>query len=231
VRHVLVCAATRAEHGACKRGIAHALEKRTAEHEMLLTGVGPLRAARALAERLSRGPLPDLVVSSGFAGALTGALPLASWITAVRLGEWEGGARIAVDGVSLIDAFPDLVACEVLSASTLVSGSIPCSGAEPVAVDMESVSLAREAARRGVSFAVVRLVSDTPAQPLPAFLSPFTAALAATTTGKRARVALAAQGVRAALGDPLSALRLVADGPLWLRRLEEGWRAFASFRT
>ncbi len=194
---------------------------------MLLTGVGPQRAARALAARLAHGSLPDLVVSSGFAGALTTTLALSSWITAVRLCEWEGDSRVAVEDVELLPAFPHLVACEVLSSSTLASTVLE--GADPIAVDMESVALAREAGRRGVPFTVVRLVTDTPAQPLPAFLAPFTAALAATTS--RARVAHAARGIRSALADPRAAAQLLADGPRWLRALEEGWRTFASLRT
>jgi hypothetical protein len=192
-----------------------------------LTGVGPLRAARALGERLTSGPLPDLVVSSGFAGALTPGLALSSWITAARLGEWIDGVRVAAEGIGLLAPFPHLLACEVVSSSMLVTASV--ASAEPIAADMESVALAREAARRGVAFAVARLVSDTPDRPLPALLSPFTAALAATST--RERVVHAARGARAALADPRAAVRLLSDGPTWLRGLEEGWSAFACFRT
>jgi nucleoside phosphorylase len=202
---------------------------------MLLTGVGPRRAERALAARLARGLLPDLVVSSGFAGALSPTLALSSWITAARLGEWDGVARVAVEGVALVEAFAGLVGCEVLSSGALLSASSVGASAGatdatmPIAVDMESVALARGAATKGVPFAVVRLVSDTPAHPLPPFLSPFTSALAATSHA--ARVTFAARGLRAALADPRAVARLLADGPTWLRRLEDGWRSFAQLRT
>jgi hypothetical protein len=224
VQRVLVCAATKAEHDACKRGIARA----DARHEMLVTGVGPVRAARALAERLSRASLPDRVVSSGFAGALSASLALSTWITAATLAEYgheddDEHSRVPVE------AFAGLVACEVRSSDTLVSGEVPGRSGLPIAVDMESVALARECARRGVAFTVVRLVSDTPAHPLPAFLSPFTSALAATEAA--ARIGHAARGVRAALADPRGVGRLLADGPMWLRRLEDGWHRFARVRT
>ena len=71
---------------------------------------------------------------------------------------------------------------------------------EPVVVDMESAALARVAARWGVAFAVVRLISDTPAHPLPAFSAPFASAMAATTTGSR--LSLAGRGLFGAIADP-----------------------------
>ncbi|MDB4935240.1 MAG: rane protein-like protein [Labilithrix sp.] len=228
VRRVLVCAATRAERDACERGIAGAAAPAGFEHEVLLTGVGPVRAARALDERLGRGAHPDLVVSSGFAGTLSTTLALSSWITAARLAADPG------ERVTKVEAYPGLIACEVRSSMTLVkAAAAPRSAGRddglPIAVDMESVALAHEAARRGVSFSVARLVSDTPSDPLPDLLSPITSALAATRT--LTRLGFAARGVRAALADPRGLVRLLADGPTWLRRLEEGWRSFASVRT
>ncbi len=73
----LVCAATRAEHDACRRGILASRTGVPSAYEMLLTGVGPVRAARSLARRLARGGVPDLVVSSGFAGACADPFPAA----------------------------------------------------------------------------------------------------------------------------------------------------------
>lgn len=216
---VLVCAATRAEHGACARGIG-------ARHEVLLTGVGPARAARTLAERLARGALPDLVVSSGFAGALTPTLALGSWITGARVSEWDGALRLSVD-VELVCA-PGLVRCEVVSSSALVAPSdVPGAATTPLVADMESAALAREARRRGVAFAIVRLISDTPAHPLPAFVSPFAAALAATTTASR--LAAAGRGLAAAAARPRDVVRLVTESGAWLRGLEDGWRALGAW--
>jgi nucleoside phosphorylase len=193
---------------------------------MLLTGVGPLRAARSLAQRLARGVLPDLVVSSGFAGALSPELALSSWVAGARVSEWNGHARVPVEAVALVCA-PGLVRCDVLSSSTLISANDALDDAVPdpgsgVVVDMESAALAREAGRRGVPFAIVRLISDTPAHPLPSFVSPFAAALSAPTTASR--VASAGRGLCAAVADPFAVVRLVRDSARWLRDLEDGWK-------
>jgi hypothetical protein len=226
VSRVLVCAATRAERDACRRGIDAA----GAGHETLLTGVGPDRAARALAERLARGELPELVVSSGFAGAVGPAPELASWISAISVSEWNGVARSPVGGLALV--LPsELRRCAVVSSRVLVTrgarsalaagGPETTGDAPPVVVDMESAALARTAAGHGVAFAVVRLISDTPAHPLPAFLAPFTAALSATSVASR--LALAGRGLSGALADPRGVVRLAREGAAWLRELETGW--------
>ena len=82
---ILVCAATGTEADACRRGIADAMAPGI---EVLTTGVGPARATAALAERLlacgggSPAPRPALIVSSGFAGALTAGLAPLAWVTA-----------------------------------------------------------------------------------------------------------------------------------------------------
>ena len=233
----LVCAATRAEHDACKRGIlasrGHADAPGPSAYEMLLTGVGPVRAARSLAQRLARGDLPDLIVSSGFAGALSRELPLSSWVTGARIREWNGttSAPLEVEGVAMVWA-AGLVRCDVLSSSTVMSsamtdgageplGSASAADLAPLVADMESAALAREASRSGVRFAVARLISDTPAHPLPAFVSPFAAALAAPSTASR--LVAAGRGLRAAAGDPRAVIRFVEESSAWLRALEEGW--------
>lgn len=195
---------------------------------MLFTGVGPRRAARSLAARLARGVLPDVVISSGFAGAVSPAIELSSWITAARICEWSGDAWIPVEGITLAAGPPGLVGCDVLSSDRLVTARAPLPNADsphPLVVDMESVSLAREAARRGVAFSVVRLISDTPTNPLPAFLSPFAAAMAATDT--TSRIALAGRGLRGAITNPRAVAHLLMEAPAWLRALESGWRQFS----
>jgi nucleoside phosphorylase len=220
---ILVCAATRAEHDACGRGIRSSAHD---GYEMLLTGVGPVHAARTLAERLAHGPRPDLVVSAGFAGALGTTLALGSWVTAIRVHEWSGTTRVPVE-VELVEGPADLHRCDVLSSSGLVSSDVTVDEAyAPLVVDMESASLARESSRRGLPFSVLRLISDTPSHPLPSFLSPFASAMAATTTSSR--IAHAARGLRSAFSRPRDVLHLLQDAPTWLRELEVGWRLLAS---
>jgi nucleoside phosphorylase len=224
----LVCAATRSELDACRRGIRAATGDAfdtSARFEMLLTGVGPARAARALGQRLANGPAPDLVVSSGFAGALSPTLALSSWVTGARVSEWSASESAAVEvaGLVLVCAL-GLERCDVISSSTLVvpgTRSLPAARPAPLVVDMESAALAREARRRGVPFAVARLVSDTPAHPMPAFMAPFAAALAGETAASR--LIAAGRGVCAAAAAPRAVARFVRESSTWLRDLEDGW--------
>lgn len=208
---ILVCAATRTERDAVKEGI-HA--SGATAFEVLLSGVGPTHAARALEERLARGTV-DLVVSTGFAGTTDRAMARMSWVTARSLRD--------VDGVTLREAPAPASACEIVTASELVE--VAQKSERGVAIDMESAALARVASAHGASFMVLRLVSDTPDQPLPSFLSPFANAMASDDT--RSRLRLAAKGLGAALRDPRGVATLVRDGRDWSKALREGWAIFA----
>lgn len=199
---------------------------------MLLTGVGPDRARRALEARLgavvgtgSASPSPSLVVSTGFAGALDRSFARLSWVTAAK-----------VRGVAAVDLREgpwDVARCEIVTSKELISSSTSsassasfATGAERgVVVDMESAALAEVASARGLPLMVLRLVSDTPDAPLPAFLSPFTSALAAEAPVSRLRHA--ARGLRAAVGDPRGVATLMKEGRGWTRALREGWSRFA----
>jgi len=225
---VVVCAATRTEHDACEEGIAAAgIDPRVATFEMLLTGVGPDRARRALEARLpsiarssspSSPSSPSLVVSTGFAGALDRSFARLSWVTAAKVRD--------VADVDLREGPSEAARCEVVSSKELVATSGASASLEAgVVVDMESAALAEVARARSIPFMVLRLVSDTPDAPLPAFLSPFTNALAAETTSSRLR--FAARGLRSALGDPRGVASLLREGREWTTSLRDGWSRFA----
>lgn len=210
---VVVCAATGAEHEAVAAGIADA--GAAGSLEVLLTGVGPAHAKRALSEHLDRGgPRVDLVVSTGFAGARDRSLARMSWVTATKVR--------GVDGVTLREAPSPAARCEIVSSAELVDVRSESAG---VAVDMESAALAEVAARHSVPFMVLRLVSDTPDAPLPNFLTPFAASMAADDA--RSKLKLAARGLRAALVDPKGVVTVVKEGREWTRALREGWSRFA----
>lgn len=226
---LLVCTATKTEHDACAEGI------RTAGAtglELLLVGVGPVHAARRLAERLSSGPPVERVISTGFAGALSGGVPLGAWISAHALFEWRDGTLRAIANVSPLvnGARPfTCLACDVVSTPELVERDSPLRRLEssrPLIADMESAALARQASARSVAFSVLRLVSDTPAQPLPEFLGPFTAAMAGSD--KRARFLATARGVGSALADPLGVARLVGTGQRLVKQLRTDFARFAA---
>jgi uncharacterized membrane protein len=216
---VLVCAATATEAAACEAGIADAAVDGL---EVLRTGVGPERAAGALRARLRAGPAPALVVSSGFAGAE--GVAVGALVTADAIARLEAGRTVAValpSGTLRLapGATPVLVA-------TAGEVSAPPAGRGPCAIDMESAALAVVAAEAGLAFAVLRLVTDTPAAPLPAIARSAAAALSARAVGARAR--LLARAARDVLAGPREAVALVAASRGWTRLLRAGWRARAA---
>jgi nucleoside phosphorylase len=223
---VLVCAATRSELGACARGI-RASGAPAAAFETLRIGVGPIHAAKSLGQRLANGERPNLVVSSGFVGALSAGVDVGTWVTATRVAEWRNGTIVDVAEVALCRGPEPALRCSVVSSGQLLQGGNSPRRADDslLAADMESAALAREAAGRNIAFMVLRLVSDTPEHPLPGFLLPLTTAMAATSA--RSKFAHAALGVRGALVDPRGVARIVREGGAWIRELARGWECFA----
>jgi putative membrane protein len=218
----LVCAATRTEAGACRRGL-RALGARV---EVLRTGVGPERAARALRARLAAGPPPALVVSSGFAGALTPDLPARTIVTARALWRLADGRPVAVSmAPGALRAAPGAIPVEIVTTGHVVTAGAPRVPA-PAAVDMESAALAEVAAEAGAPFAVLRLVTDTPAARLPP-LAARIAAAASAHGAARGPHALAAAWL--ALRAPAGALRFARTALGWTRALADAWSARADW--
>jgi adenosylhomocysteine nucleosidase len=226
---ILVCAATGTEAAACRQGIADSGALGLA---VLTTGVGPERAAAALARRLAdrtAGARPNLVVSSGFAGALTPGLEALDWITASAVHRLEDGRAVPVPlPPGLLRVARGAVSCRLVSAERVVAaadgGDVPALGA-PAAVDMESAALAEVSAAAGIPFLVLRLVTDTPGRPLGAVARSLAAAMGARGAAERA-----VRGARAALDaarEPLATARFVRSGLLWRSRLRAGWREYA----
>lgn len=221
---ILVCAATGTEAGACRRGIADA---RAPGFEVLTMGVGPARAAAALRARLgdpSR-ERPTLVVSSGFAGALSPEIEQLSWVTASSVHRLiDGRALPVLLPRELLRTVEGAVACHVISADHVVAGS-DGGARHPAAVDMESAALADVAGAAGIAFAVLRLVTDTPARPLAVVGRKIAATLAAPDAVRQATrgARVAAEAVR----SPRSALAFVRESLGWRERLREGWREHA----
>jgi adenosylhomocysteine nucleosidase len=220
----LVCAATRTELVACGRGL-RASGAPASAFSTLLTGVGPSHATRALERRLERGPRPDLVVSSGFAGAIAETLSVGDWVTATRLSRLRASEPCDVDVV--LRRGPGLAApCAIVSCEALVvdARQLPAAARAFDAVDMESAALAEVAARHGIDFMVLRMLSDTPKRPLPGFLGAFGRAMAATSA--REAIANGARGLGGTVRDPRGVARLLREGRNLARALSDGWARF-----
>jgi hypothetical protein len=224
---ILVCAATGTEAAACRRGIADAAARGI---EVLTTGVGPERATRALARWLeAKGPSdrrPTLVVSAGFAGALTPDVAPMAWVTAASVHRLVAGRAVA-SGLprGLLRVAAGAQPCHFVSADHVVTGGVP-GLAEPAAADMESAALADVAGAAGIPFSVLRLVTDTPARPLAPLAHSLAGALAAR--GILGRAAHGARATLAAVRSPAGALAFLRDGMTWSDRLRAGWREHAS---
>ncbi|HZZ85747.1 MAG TPA: hypothetical protein VFE30_14495 [Anaeromyxobacteraceae bacterium] len=220
---ILVCAATGTEAGECRRGLAGA-----AGFEVLAVGVGPERAAAALSRRLSGpGARPALVVSAGFAGALTPGLPPLFWATASALYRLDGGRAVPValpPGALRVAA--GATACAFLTAGEVLSAGAPAALTGPLAVDMESAGLAEVAAAAGIPAAVLRLVTDAPERPLPPLAHALAGALGAR--GLAARATHAARAAAEAARHPAQAAAFLRDTASWRERLREGWRERAA---
>jgi adenosylhomocysteine nucleosidase len=218
---ILVCAATRTEAACCRAGIADA---RAAGFEVLATGVGPERAASSLRRRLGRGAA--LVVSSGFGGALTDAIPPLSWITASALDRVVDGRLVpGALGRGALRAAAGIPTCRVVTADRVAAGDLGLF-AEPAAVDMESAALAEVSAAAGIPFVVLRLITDSPSRPYPEFVKGLAAVLGAGALPERA-----VQGARALLGaarSPVDTLAFLRNTTAWRHHLRSGWREHAA---
>ena len=155
---ILICAATAFEFKACCAvgpGVS-----------VICTGMGPERARASLESylRYCGNDVPDLIISSGFAGSLSDTLQPGDWVCT----QSDFPFLIApVKGceVEFISS-PDLVDNRYGSAFIATAGSHK----KPLAVDMESDSLGEVCKKRGIPFLGLRVISDSPQKPFPDFL-------------------------------------------------------------
>ncbi|MEV4944857.1 nucleosidase [Streptomyces sp. NPDC053755] len=131
---------------------------------ILLTGMGKVNAATALATTLGRGPHPSGVVNLGTAGALrpgwtgthlVGAVlqhDLDGELLATLTGETYGGPLALPDGGGVVLATGDAFISDEAARARLA--------ARAPLVDMEGYALASAAAVAGVPLRIVKHVSD-----------------------------------------------------------------------
>lgn len=217
---ILICAASGTEAKACWQGVRDAGLSR--DFEVLRTGVGLQNASERLARRLEQGAKPKLIVSSGFAGAFSDSIALHAWVTARQVYRMDG---VLGEPRSVV-AFEAAQQAAVVSSAELIVDHHACEAhykslRAPVAVDMESASIAEQAARHDIACMVLRMTTDTPSDPLPSFLFELAAAGSAGTFLNRASLALS--GLRAAVAQPREIARLLKNGPNWARLLRKGW--------
>jgi hypothetical protein len=136
----------------------------------------------------------------------------------VELGRDAAPAAAAVRRLA-----PGARAVELVSATHVLAAEA-CGLPAPAAVDMESAALALACAGSGVPFTVLRVVTDTPAAPLPPLARSIAAALAAHGLARSAPVA---RTVALAVAHPVRTATFVRASLGWCRRLREAWRQAA----
>jgi nucleoside phosphorylase len=210
---VLICAAMGSEFKACTHGIK---DSGLGSHfEVLRTGIGMKSASQALERRLRSGSRPKLIVSSGFAGALTKDIPLHAWISADKI--WSCTKEFSeIPGNYL--ALQKSLATQIVSVETIAQHEFPIK--EKLSVDMETAALAEVANRQGIRFMVLRLISDTADHPLPEFASAFVSAITEKELPKK--LAHGLRGLRLVAGNPRGVASLLLNGPKWAELLRNG---------
>ncbi|MCA9474926.1 MAG: hypothetical protein KC563_03820, partial [Nitrospira sp.] len=146
---------------------------------LMQTGIGPQKA-HSMAQRLLQGGNWDLVISTGFAGALQD-LPIGTLVF---------GEEVLDDPFAIHPGVPILCDTQWLGKLAKISHSripftmgrfvaVPCvltrseekremgSATGALAVDMESGAIGRAARKVGVSFAIIRAISDGIEEDLP----------------------------------------------------------------
>jgi adenosylhomocysteine nucleosidase len=160
------------------------------------TGDGPKRAASGAAVFLERHK-PSAVIGAGLGGALSRGLAVGE-IVASRRVRFQVGDAANPDPALLERAIAagarpaTLITVDRPAVSTAAKATLAGAGAadDAMVVDMESAAWAREAAARGIPYLVVRAVSDTADEALPAFLDAAVGTDGSIRRGEVARRAL-----------------------------------------
>ncbi len=134
------------------------------EIQVLHTGVGE-RVCRERVGKFLEDQQFDLLISSGFAGALNDQLQIGDLLLAKNF------STVDLNEKQSFSTFP-IHTADLLTASALIESSeernnvARASGA--AAVDMETEFIARACAARGVPLLSLRVITDTPREPFPA---------------------------------------------------------------
>ena len=134
------------------------------EIEVLHTGVGEKVCRERLGKFLEDQQF-DFLISTGFAGALNEELQIGDLLVAKNFSAIDLSDRCSLSGVPIHTA--DLLTTSALIDSSEERNNVArASGAD--AVDMETEFIARACAAHGVRLLSLRVITDTPREPLPA---------------------------------------------------------------
>ena len=241
---ILLCTATTVEARACRAGISKA--DATHHFEILRSGMGLRNAHQALQARLKNFALqqPSLIVSTGFAGGWSPKLELGCWVLGRSVKNEAGEKRdlSASEDFSLVLQLPKRMSerchsADFLSLSRPRSKPIvssaqsdpspdPSEAEFPIAVDMESYAWAQLSALHQIPFLILRLISDTPKDPLPDAIENFSAACLASTPADR--FGYFARGISSTVARPKTVGKFLMRSAFMPRNLYEGWRAIVA---
>jgi len=141
--------------------------------KVAVVGDGALRAAAGIEDLLAEEPLRGLLVV-GVAGGLTRDLSACQVVVAERI--LSEGLEVPAPDRCWLERIEDLPRATLLSVPQVVAREREKEqlaarvGSTPAAVDLESAVLACAAARHQVPYVVLRSISDTLQESLPAFL-------------------------------------------------------------
>lgn len=201
----LLCAATEIEAKACRKGVAH-----NADFEVLKTGMGLELSAKKLLQRLEHSPKPDRIISTGFAG---------SRVPNAQVGTWIQASSISMQGKDLLPLpllWTEISTIDFLSVSELTQQI------SNHAVDMESYSLAQIARDWNIPFHILRVISDTPEEPIPSHFSHFV--VGATTPNPLRKISAYLRGLNGVLTRPRLTAQYIAKSRPLPAILTSGWR-------
>lgn len=162
---ILICAASGIETKACRIGLqAAGISK---PFKILKTGIGLEKAEKSLNQYLNQGNNPDLIISTGFAGAVTRDLPLYSWVIAEQVFSSKGETTNLNPLIDIPDASRSSIVSLPHLYSPNKSGQLPQSLPDQrLAVDMETAALTKIAGHHKIPILALRLITDTPEEPL-----------------------------------------------------------------
>ena len=168
---MLVCTATALEAHACALAFAQVPDA-AGRFEVLQTGMGMAAAGRALKERLTRGRRPWAIVSTGLAGSVRRDIAVGTWVMATQVVAQDAVPIALSDGLGTLWQQAG-IACRAQTFRTVDHITLQADPSAPHAavVDMETYAWAEVAAQHRLPCAALRVISDTPDQPLPPFVS------------------------------------------------------------